>query len=88
MKENSDQMEFDTTPFADLVKWLEVGPKPVFVGFGSMVIKKPQELAELIKKAAELADCRVVVQSSWSKLDVSGDNDDGAPARCQNVGPW
>lgn len=72
---------FDSTPFADLVEWLEAGSKPIFMGFGSMIIKRPEKAARVIMGAAKLSGCRVVVQSGWSKLDVS------AEPLCHNVGP-
>ncbi len=56
----------------DLVDWLNSGPKPVFIGFGSMVIENPRRLQEMIITAAAKVQCRIVVQSGWTKLDVSG----------------
>ncbi len=72
---------FDTTPFSSLVKWLDEGNPPIFVGFGSMVVSNPQKLEQIIITAARNANCRVVVQSGWSKLDVSSE------PLCHNVGP-
>jgi len=80
-KSNLPQANFDTAPFEDLTEWLEAGPKPIFVGFGSMVIKDPERVAGIIKDAAAKSGCRVVVQSGWSKLDVSEE------PLCHNVGP-
>jgi sterol 3beta-glucosyltransferase len=74
---------FDITPFAELSAWLEKGPKPIFIGFGSMVIKDTATLQEIIKNAARTANVRLVVQSSWSKLDVETEGED----LCRNVGP-
>lgn len=71
----------DEEKFADLIAWLKAGEKPVFIGFGSMVIKDTSTLETMIMKAARQANCRIVVQSSWSKLDVSDEE------LCQNVGP-
>ena len=68
---------------ASLIAWLKEGgedKKPVFVGFGSMVIKDTQRLQTIIMDAAKATNIRIVVQSSWSKLDVSGE-------LCHNVGP-
>jgi len=79
--EASTKKVFDLSPFTDLIEWLEEGPDPIFVGFGSMVIADPSLLANMIMSAAEKAECRVVVQSSWSNLDVS------ASDRCHMVGP-
>mmetsp|Transcript_11462 Transcript_11462/g.16122 ORF Transcript_11462/g.16122 Transcript_11462/m.16122 type:complete len:882 (-) Transcript_11462:142-2787(-) len=70
--------------FPSFVKWLAEGPKPIFIGFGSMVIKDPQKIASIIKKAAQSLNCRIVVQSGWTKLDVEGDE---IPRLCHNVGP-
>jgi len=77
----SMKVDFDITPFKGLLQWLDDGPTPVFVGFGSMVIADPSKLADMIMSAAEKAQCRVIVQSSWSKLDVT------ASDRCHMVGP-
>ncbi len=70
----------DEVKFADVIKWLEAGDRPVFIGFGSMMIKDPLSLENIIMKAARMSGCRVIVQSNWSKLDVS------AEPLCQNVG--
>jgi UDP:flavonoid glycosyltransferase YjiC (YdhE family) len=77
------QSNFDATPFEALVAWIQSGPKPIFIGFGSMVIKDPVELSETIQKAAHLANVRVLVQSGWTKLDVQG----GGSDLLRNVGP-
>lgn len=74
---------FDPDPFAVLDAWLSNGyDKPIFIGFGSMVIKDPLDLVEKIQAAARLAQVRVVVQSGWTQLDV----EDGTDA-LRNVGP-
>ncbi len=68
---------------ANLIAWLREGGedrKPIFIGFGSMVIKDTQRLQKMIMDAAQATNTRIVVQSSWSKMDVSGDF-------CHNVGP-
>ncbi len=80
--------------FSDVVKWFEQGPKPVFIGFGSMVINEPEKLEHIIKAAAKKVGCRIIVQSGWTNLDVSDcvnaedldmDLDFKGPL-CQNVG--
>ena len=76
------QTEFDTTPFGGLKKWLTEGEKPIFIGFGSMVIKEPGRLEKIIKETAHKIGKRILVQSGWSKLDVQ----DGSPLLF-NVGP-
>eukprot|EP00928_Gymnodinium_smaydae_P015280 TRINITY_DN15619_c0_g1_i1.p1 TRINITY_DN15619_c0_g1~~TRINITY_DN15619_c0_g1_i1.p1 ORF type:complete len:1136 (+),score=256.04 TRINITY_DN15619_c0_g1_i1:104-3511(+) len=64
----------DYEPPASLLEWLaESDEAPIFVGFGSMVIPRPQDLADLIAAAAVESKTRVVLQSSWSSLEVSSD---------------
>jgi sterol 3beta-glucosyltransferase len=71
----------DEDLFADLIDWLKSGDAPIFIGFGSMVIKDTIRLERLIMAAAQESNTRIVVQSSWSKLDVSEE------PLCHNVGP-
>mmetsp|Transcript_21339 Transcript_21339/g.32888 ORF Transcript_21339/g.32888 Transcript_21339/m.32888 type:complete len:853 (+) Transcript_21339:162-2720(+) len=70
--------------FPSLIKWLAEGPKPIFIGFGSMVIKDPEKIGSMIMAAAKTLNCRIVVQSGWTKIDVE---DDETPRLCHNVGP-
>jgi len=73
----------DAEKLSGLIKWIESGQPPVFVGFGSMVIKDTERFSNAIMTAAKTLGTRIVVQSSWSKLDVSGGEDN----LCHNVGP-
>jgi len=73
--------EADAEKFASLIAWMESGDPPIFIGFGSMVIDDTASLQQMIVDAAKKANLRIVVQSSWSKLDVSGEQ------LCHNVGP-
>ncbi|KAL7520114.1 hypothetical protein ACHAWX_004859 [Stephanocyclus meneghinianus] len=75
----------DTEKFAPLIEWIGQGDSPVFIGFGSMVIKDTEALSKIIKEAAKATNTRIVVQSSWSNLDVSGEG--GGVQLCHNVGP-
>ena len=67
---------FNLEPFEDLQKWIDAGDPPVFIGFGSMVIKDPAKLETIIKEAAVEANIRIVVQSSWTKLNVEIEGSD------------
>jgi len=73
----------DAEKLSGLIEWIESGQPPVFVGFGSMVIKDTERFSNAIMTAAKTLGTRIVVQSSWSKLDVSGGEDN----LCHNVGP-
>lgn len=45
----------------DLVKFLEAGPPPVYIGFGSIVVEKPDELTKLIFGAVKRAGVRALI---------------------------
>lgn len=56
------------TPPADLVRFLEAGPPPVYVGFGSMVNRDPQETTRLVVEALARAGQRGVLSAGWGGL--------------------
>jgi UDP:flavonoid glycosyltransferase YjiC (YdhE family) len=89
-KQGDSHSAFDATPFSDLMDWLSKGPKPIFIGFGSMVIHDPDSLVKIIQGTARRTKTRVLVQSGWSKLDVMNEEnpkDDEGLLLCFNVGP-
>ncbi len=55
-------------PPVDLARFLAVEPPPVFVGFGSMPVRDPQQTTETIVSALKQADCRAVLQAGWAGL--------------------
>jgi sterol 3beta-glucosyltransferase len=55
-------------PPADLVTFLNSGPPPVYVGFGSMVNRKPEEVADLVFRALERSGQRGVVSAGWGGM--------------------
>jgi len=58
-------------PPADLTAFLETGPAPVYVGFGSMSSRKPAETAELIIAALQQIGQRAILLSGWGGLQKS-----------------
>ncbi|MFC9235389.1 glycosyltransferase [Streptomyces decoyicus] len=64
----------DWTPEAGLADFLQAGPPPVFVGFGSMAPSDPERLGRLLAQAFRLAGVRGVVQTSWAGLSVEEDD--------------
>ncbi|CAN0102836.1 unnamed protein product, partial [Heterosigma akashiwo] len=61
--------DWDAPP-RELLDFLAAGPAPIFIGFGSMVINKPQKLLKMIIEAAEQnGDERIIIQSGWTKFD-------------------
>ena len=77
----------DEEKFAGLIAWLAAGDKPIFIGFGSMVIDDTERLQDMIVGAARALGTRIVVQSSWSKLDVEKGFGKDEEQLCHNVGP-
>ncbi|KAH6880386.1 hypothetical protein B0T10DRAFT_495334 [Thelonectria olida] len=53
------------TPPADLADFLEKGPPPVYIGFGSIVVDDPQALTQMIFDAVQLAGVRAIVSKGW-----------------------
>ncbi len=62
-----DQTE-DRTPPAALLDFLQAGPAPVYIGFGSMSSRNPQETTELILKALKKTNQRALLFSGWDGL--------------------
>jgi sterol 3beta-glucosyltransferase len=55
-------------PPADLVRFLESGPPPVCVGFGSMPGGDPEQMAGVVLEALRLTEQRGVLLSGWGEL--------------------
>ncbi|KAH6695584.1 glycosyltransferase family 28 domain-containing protein [Plectosphaerella plurivora] len=60
------------TPPADLAAFLEAGPPPVYIGFGSIVVDDPAALTDLIFNAIRIAGVRVILSKGWGGM--GGDN--------------
>lgn len=58
----------DWEPPADLVDFLHAGPPPVYIGFGSMGNRNPEETTRLALKALSLSGQRGILASGWGGL--------------------
>jgi sterol 3beta-glucosyltransferase len=58
----------DWRPPADLEEFIQAGETPVYVGFGSMHDRHPNETTRLILDALEYAHCRAVLYKGWAGL--------------------
>ncbi len=56
------------TPPDDLVSFLQAGPPPVYIGFGSMKSGKPEETTQLVAQALARTGQRGVLSSGWGGL--------------------
>jgi UDP:flavonoid glycosyltransferase YjiC (YdhE family) len=59
-------------PPADLARFLEAGPPPVYIGFGSMSNRAPEKTLSLILEAAQAAEQRTIIGAGWGKLGGGG----------------
>ncbi|HYO87385.1 MAG TPA: glycosyltransferase [Candidatus Limnocylindrales bacterium] len=55
-------------PPPELAAFLEAGPPPVFIGFGSMVAPDPAALTDLLREALTLTGMRAVLSRGWAGL--------------------
>jgi sterol 3beta-glucosyltransferase len=58
----------DWTPPAALQNFLQSGSPPVYIGFGSMRSRNPEETADLVLQAIALTGQRAILQSGWGGL--------------------
>jgi len=65
----------DWTPPSDLASFLEAGPPPVYIGFGSMVPKDPEQTWATVRAAVRKAGQRALISGDPAVLpsDTSGD---------------
>jgi sterol 3beta-glucosyltransferase len=61
----------DWQPPLELVEFLQAGPKPVYIGFGSMTNREPQETARIVFSAVQQVGVRAVVASGWGAMAAS-----------------
>ncbi|MCC6607605.1 MAG: glycosyltransferase family 1 protein [Anaerolineae bacterium] len=62
------EAETEWMPPPALVDFLAAGPPPVYVGFGSMTNRKPEETAALVIAALQQTNQRAVLLSGWGGL--------------------
>lgn len=74
----------DWTPSPDLAAFLDAGPPPVYIGFGSMASRHPERTTQLVLDAVAQSGCRAILASGWGGLTPDDVPDsvfrlDGAP---------
>jgi sterol 3beta-glucosyltransferase len=55
-------------PPDELARFLEAGPPPVYVSFGSMIDHERDEVTRLVIEAVESAGQRAILHTGWSEL--------------------
>ncbi|KAH6874369.1 hypothetical protein B0T10DRAFT_498827, partial [Thelonectria olida] len=64
------------TPPEELRLFLDAGPPPIYVGFGSIVLDDPEVMTRTILSACERAGVRAIISRGWSKLGGNSSNTD------------
>lgn len=59
------------TPPDELLNFLNAGPPPVYIGFGSMGNQRPKETTDLIVKALKQINQRGILLSGWGGLQTT-----------------
>lgn len=62
----------DWEPPAELADFLEAGPPPVYVGFGSMVTTQAEAKSRMVVEALGLSGRRGIIASGWAGLGAAG----------------
>lgn len=55
-------------PSPALIKFLETGDTPIYVGFGSIVVDNPAALTDMVFEAVQKARVRAIVAKGWGGL--------------------
>lgn len=63
------------TPPKSLEAFLDSGPPPIYIGFGSIVVEDPERMTACILEAVRMTGVRAIMSRGWSKLGAM-DSDD------------
>ncbi|KAI6694477.1 hypothetical protein NL676_022187 [Syzygium grande] len=55
-------------PPEPLVKWLQAGEKPIYIGFGSLPVQEPEKMTQIIVTALEETGQRGIINKGWGGL--------------------
>ncbi|KAJ3417456.1 Sterol 3-beta-glucosyltransferase [Chytridiales sp. JEL 0842] len=73
-----DNPELNWTPPQSLVDFIKNGEKPVYIGFGSIVVPDADEMTRTIFEAVRRAGVRAIVVEGWSgRMQKKKKSDDG-----------
>ncbi|SDK84572.1 sterol 3beta-glucosyltransferase [Lentzea albidocapillata subsp. violacea] len=67
--------EANWEPDATLQEFLDAGPAPVYIGFGSMAGRDAQRTGDIVAEAARAAGVRAIVATGWGGLAARSSDD-------------
>jgi UDP:flavonoid glycosyltransferase YjiC (YdhE family) len=50
--------------------FIDSGSKPIYMGWGSMICKSPEYMAEMVTRALQQSGERAIIQGGWAKLSM------------------
>ena len=59
-------------PSAALLNFLEKYPKPLYVGFGSMINSRPKEIGQDVLEVTAALNQPVLINTSWGGIEIEG----------------
>ncbi|KAJ5157729.1 uncharacterized protein N7482_008829 [Penicillium canariense] len=60
----------DYTPPDEIARFLEAGPTPIYIGFGSIVVDDQIKLTKIVFEAVQKSGQRAIVSKGWGNLGV------------------
>lgn len=60
-------------PPSEISSFIESGPPPIYIGFGSIVLEDPERITKVILEAVQNSGVRAIVSKGWSKLGSNGE---------------
>jgi UDP:flavonoid glycosyltransferase YjiC (YdhE family) len=55
-------------PPADIDAFIKAGQRPIYIGFGSIVIEDPSRMTSIILEAVKSCNVRAIISRGWSNL--------------------
>jgi UDP:flavonoid glycosyltransferase YjiC (YdhE family) len=72
----SDPDPSDWHPSDELSSFIDAGPPPVFIGFGSIMLRDPEGVTALLLEALRMSGQRGVLSAGWGGIGFSGEQKD------------
>lgn len=60
-------------PQEELIDWIKKGPRPIYVGFGSMLLDDSREITNIILEALKHTGQRGILDRGWGDLGASSE---------------
>ena len=65
-------------PPNDIAEFLQAGPPPLYIGFGSIVMEDPASITHIILSTLRKCGVRAIISRGWSNLGEGRDGEENA----------